>query len=105
MSCQLLVVVTFLCLASTLSVALLLNSIMSVWSLAGSACALAIAFTLPALFFLKVRRNRPFGPRKAAVWVMLAGSLVVTVLSLVQSVEHMGDPTCPVFTQFIPVSV
>lgn len=51
-----------------------------VWSVAGSTVSALMVFVLPSAFYLRIRKHKPFSPRKLAAWANLIGGVLVMIL-------------------------
>jgi amino acid permease len=85
---------TFLLVGLGLALAVALPNISVVWSLAGSTVTIYVALTLPGMFYVQVRSQDGFGPRKSAAAALVLLSVVVSMVCSVVSVQRAGDAPC-----------
>uniref|UniRef100_A0A0G4I2R8 Amino acid transporter transmembrane domain-containing protein n=1 Tax=Chromera velia CCMP2878 TaxID=1169474 RepID=A0A0G4I2R8_9ALVE len=90
-----LIILTTVLLVGLAVTVLSVSSIVSVWALAGSSCGISIAFIMPPLFFLRIRRQQPWNLRKVGALLMLICALPTGILAAHQAFLHIQDPTCP----------
>ena len=87
LTCALIVSVCFL--------ALKINSVVTIWSIAGSSVAMMISYVGPSLFYIRLRRGVPCNARLVGAWFLLIVSLVLIVLCSWQAVMQLDRPNCP----------
>ena len=92
-------ILTILLLVSTLLLAMQIESVVTVWSIAGSSVAMCISLTLPCLFYIRLRRGGlligPWNCRLVTAHILLFVSLILIGLCSWQAVNQLGRPNCP----------
>ena len=92
-------ILTILLLVSTLLLAMQIESVVTVWSIAGSSVAMCISLTLPCLFYIRLRRGGlligPWNCRLVTAHILLFVSLILIGLCSWQAVVQLGRPNCP----------
>ena len=86
---------TLLLIGAALFLGLKVQSVVTIWSIAGSSVAMMIAYVLPAIFYIKLRSEVPFNNRILGAWVLLICSLALIVLTSWQAVAQISRPNCP----------
>ena len=89
------IVLTVLVVGGSLVIALQVQSVVTIWSIAGSTVAMMIAYVLPSVFYIRLRAGRPCNRRIVAAWVLLVGSVILMGLSTWQAVLQIARPNCP----------
>jgi amino acid permease len=89
------VVLTVFMIASAFLLGLKVDSVVTIWSLAGSSVAMMIAYVLPAVFYIKLRSDVPFNRRILGAWVLLFFSVVLIGLTSWQAIAQISRPNCP----------
>ena len=60
-----------------------------VWSIVGSSMAIIIAFTLPALCYIKIRAHTGWTRRMINTWVLLLFSIVAGIVCTTQTIQNL----------------
>ena len=80
----------FLCCVA-MTVAVIVDDVVVIWSFAGSTVAIIIAYFLPALFYLKLRRGPICRDRhKIYAFIILVGSIIACVLCTYEAVTNLA---------------
>ena len=81
-------------LSAALVLAVVVGNVVVIWSFAGATTAILISFTLPAMFYLKLRKGPIRGDRHkqwaAALLVLSVVMLVICTVEAVLNVAHSG---------------
>ena len=86
---------TTLMIGLSLTVAFLTQSVMVVWAIVGSTVTFVIAFTLPGLFYLKIRYHKDWTLRNVAALCIACASSVAMILCTWQAVLRLDALPCP----------
>lgn len=71
------------------------KSVMVLWGITGSTVSFFISFTLPAVFYLKVRWHKGYRMRNVIAFTMAVMSTFGIVLCTWQAIKHMDIEPCP----------
>ena len=89
------VTLTLIMLVSVLFLALKIESVVTIWSIAGSSVAMLIAYIMPSLFYIKLRKGIPCNVRIVAAYVLLCCSTILFFLCGWQAIVQLDRPNCP----------
>jgi hypothetical protein len=82
-------------LVSSVVAAVFLDSVLVVWAVMGSTVSFLIAFTLPALMWLRVHAHLAARSKVRLTWGLLALSVVLAIACTAQTVAELDHPACP----------
>ena len=71
------------------------ESVVTIWSIAGSSVAMLIAYVLPAVFYIRLRADMPWNRRILGAWVLLIVALILIGLTSWQAIAQLARPNCP----------
>lgn len=83
---------TYLLLFLCLICAAYLRSVATIWSLMGSSAALLIAYILPAICYLRIRRHKRFNRVKIGAWLLLISSVLMLILCSYEAITALFTP-------------
>jgi amino acid permease len=89
------IVVTLLLIVINLILSLKIESVVTIWSIAGSSVAMLISYVGPCMFYIRLRRGVPCNPRIIAAWFLMFASIILMVLCTWQAVMQLDRPLCP----------
>ena len=89
------VILTIVLIVGALFLGLKVESVVTIWSIAGSSVAMMIAYVLPAIFYIRLRHGVPFNRRILGAWVMLFSSIILIFLATWQAISQINRPNCP----------
>eukprot|EP00484_Ammonia_sp_Unknown_P006912 CAMPEP_0197074976 /NCGR_PEP_ID=MMETSP1384-20130603/211379_1 /TAXON_ID=29189 /ORGANISM="Ammonia sp." /LENGTH=694 /DNA_ID=CAMNT_0042513819 /DNA_START=94 /DNA_END=2178 /DNA_ORIENTATION=- len=90
-----LIMETTLMIGLSLLVSFLTESVMVVWGIAGSTVTFIIAFTLPGMFYVKIRRHKGWTLRNVASVLISVISTFAIVLCTWQALARLDVKPCP----------
>ena len=91
-----LIIETTFMIGSSLIVSFLTESVMVLWGLMGSTVGFIIAFTLPGLFYFKIRYHKGWSKRNIGALVIVILSSIAIVLCTWQAIMRLDAETCPI---------
>lgn len=83
------ITVTLSILIFTFCIGVSVKNIATIWNLMGSYVSLFIAYTLPAAFYLKIRKSHPLSATSIAAWIVFLGSLIMFGMILVNDLHSL----------------
>eukprot|EP00483_Globobulimina_turgida_P001404 UN01406 len=86
---------TTMLIGLSLTVAFLTSSVMAIWALVGSTVTFLVAFTLPGLFYAKIRKHKGWRLRNICAVMISVVSFCAMILCTWQAVTNMGVLPCP----------
>ena len=82
-------------LLSVMFLSLKIESVVTIWSIAGSSVAMLISYVMPSLFYIRLRKGIPMNIRIAAAYVLLCVSIILIGVCSWQAVVQLDRPNCP----------
>ena len=86
---------TTLMIICSLLISYVTDSVMVVWTLLGSTVSFMIAFTLPNLFFVKIRKHKGYTWRNVLAIIISIFSIFAIILCTWQAIINLKADPCP----------